>query len=75
VRGPDYNNLDASLQKAFDIPYIGEQGRLRLQLDGFNVLNHPAFLPPVGAASPQFGQILGTRNNGRVVQLGAHLAF
>jgi hypothetical protein len=75
IRAPRYDNLDASMQKEFPLPFIGEQGKLRLQFDGFNILNHPEFLPPVGIASPQFGQILGTRNNGRVVQLGAHLAF
>jgi hypothetical protein len=75
IRAPDIDNLDASLQKEFSLPYIGEQGRLRIQLDAFNMPNHPEFSPPVGSASPQFGQILGTRNNGRVVQLGAHLAF
>jgi hypothetical protein len=75
VRGPDFDNLDASLQKEFSLPHLGEQGRLRLQLDAFNLPNHPEFLPPVGTASPEFGEILGTRNNGRVVQLGIHAAF
>jgi hypothetical protein len=75
VRAPDIDNLDASIQKEFSLPYLGEQGRLRIQLDGFNALNHAEFSPPVGTASSQFGQILGTRNGGRVVQLGAHLAF
>ena len=75
VRAPDIDNLDASLQKEFDLPFLGEQGRLRIQFDGFNLPNHPEFSPPIGTASPQFGQILGTRNGGRVVQLGAHLAF
>lgn len=75
VRAPGINNLDASLQKDFGIPWLGEQARLRLQFDGFNFLNHPQFSPPVGTASAQFGQILGTRNSGRVVQLGAHLTF
>jgi len=75
VRAPGVNNLDASLQKEFSLPWIGEQGRLRLQFDGFNILNHPNFSPPIGLASAQFGQILSTRNPGRVVQLGAHLTF
>jgi outer membrane receptor protein involved in Fe transport len=75
VRAPAVNNLDASIQKEFNLPWIGEQGRLRLQLDAFNLPNHPEFSPPVGTASPQFGQILGTRNNGRSVQLGIHAEF
>jgi hypothetical protein len=75
IRAPDVDNLDASLQKEFSLPHFGEQGRLRIQLDAFNALNHPEFSPPVGTASAQFGEILSTRNGGRVVQLGAHLAF
>jgi hypothetical protein len=75
IRAPDVDNLDASLQKEFNLPHLGEQSRLRIQLDAFNVPNHPEFSPPVGIDSPQFGEILGTRNGGRVVQLGAHLAF
>jgi len=75
VRSPSISNLDASIQKEFKIPYVGDQGRLRLQLDAFNALNHTEFAPPVSTASPQFGQILSTRNNGRVVQLGVHAAF
>lgn len=75
VRAPGVNNLDASLQKDFNLPWIGEQGRLRLQFDGFDILNHPEFSPPIGLASAQFGQVLSTRNSGRVVQLGAHLTF
>ncbi|MGD0479698.1 MAG: TonB-dependent receptor [Terracidiphilus sp.] len=75
IRAPDVDNLDASLQKELSLPHFGEQGRLRIQLDAFNALNHPEFSPPVGTASAQFGQVLSTRNGGRVVQLGAHLTF
>jgi hypothetical protein len=75
VRAPRASNLDASIQKEFSLPYVGEQGKLRLQMDAFNLPNHPEFLPPVGTASATFGQITGTRNPGRVIQLGAHLSF
>lgn len=75
VRAGGVNNLDFSLQKEISIPKLGEWSGLELQADGFNALNHPQFQPPDSYGSPLFGVVSGTRNNGRIVQVGAHLHF
>ncbi|HYK88037.1 MAG TPA: TonB-dependent receptor [Acidobacteriota bacterium] len=75
VRGPRYNNLDASLQKDFKVP-LGERSRLRFQLDAFNLLNHPQFANPDVNSDANFGRITSTRTStGRVLQIGLRLAF
>ena len=74
LRGPRYNNIDASLQKEFMLP-LGEQGRLRVQVDAFNLLNHTLFSNPGVIANANFGRITSTRIPGRTVQFGLHLSF
>jgi hypothetical protein len=75
VRAGGVNNLDFSLQKEISIPKLGEWSGLELQADGFNVMNHPQFWPPDSSGNLLFGVVSGTRNNGRIVQVGAHLHF
>jgi outer membrane receptor protein involved in Fe transport len=74
LRGPRYNNIDASLQKEFRVP-LGEQGRLRFQMDAFNLLNHTLLSNPGVIADANFGKITSTRIPGRTMQLGLHLSF
>jgi len=75
IRNPGVNNLDFSVQKDFKIP-AGEQTRLSLSADFFNLPNHPQFAEP--NADPtvgNFGQISRTALNSRTIQLGLHLYF
>jgi len=75
IRNPGVNNLDFSLQKDFGLP-LGEQTRLKFQMDAFNVLNHPQFAPPNNdPTGTNFGGITSTSTNNRVLQLGVHLYF
>ncbi len=46
--GPHYFDTDITLQKAFKLPKLGEQGRVQLGVTAFNVLNHPNFGLPSG---------------------------
>ena len=46
--GPHYFDTDITLQKAFKLPHMGDQGRLQLGVTAFNVLNHPNFGLPNG---------------------------
>lgn len=39
-RGPCLYNIDLSLERSFQIPYLREGTRLTLRADAFNVLNH-----------------------------------
>lgn len=74
VRSPGLNNLDFSLAKSVRLP-LGEAGRLTVQADFFNFLNHPQFAPPGMFDDATFGRITSTRTNMRIVQLGLHLHF
>lgn len=80
IHNPDYNNLDFSVQKRFQIP-VGEATSLTLRGDAFDLLNHPEFAPPgADPTAPNFGAVVSTISvNGevgtRVLQLGLHLRF
>lgn len=45
VRAPMQQYFDASIQKSFDLPFIGGEGRRRLnfRIDLINAFNHPTF--------------------------------
>ncbi len=44
--GPGFANLDFSLSRTFTLPRLGEQRRLTLRADAFNVFNHPNLQNP-----------------------------
>jgi hypothetical protein len=86
-RGPHYFDMDMNLYKTF---HFGEQRKLGVGVQAFNVFNHPNFaLPDSGMGDATFGQILSMANaptspygsflgfdsSVRVVQLSAKLTF
>ena len=86
-RGPHYFDIDMNLYKTF---HFGEQRKLGVGVQAFNVFNHPNFaLPDSGMGDATFGQILSMANaptspygsflgfdsSVRVVQLSAKLTF
>jgi len=86
-RGPNYFNIDMNLYKTF---HLGEQRKLGVGVQAFNVFNHPNFgLPDSGMGDATFGQItgmasaptspygsfLGFDSSVRVVQLSAKFVF
>jgi hypothetical protein len=84
-RGPHYRGIDMTLVKAFGLPkmkVLGENARLNLELDAFNVFNLLNLNPtPTTAISndgvtsnPQFGQVQGAFA-GRIVELQARCRF
>ena len=76
LRGPDERTLDFSMGKNFRIPVMGEGGQLQFRFDATNVLNHPCFSNPNNQiGTPGAGTITSTTVGGRVLQLGARLAF
>jgi hypothetical protein len=38
--GPGFFNVDLSVSRSFDMPWLGESGRVTFRGDAFNVLNH-----------------------------------
>ena len=70
VRGPSQWNMDASLFKEFP---IGEQVRLRFNMDFFNVFNRPGTTMPSG-----FSGIITNKNSDiapRILQMTLRLSW
>jgi hypothetical protein len=73
LRNDALNDWDASVLKNFNIT---DSSYFQFRLEGFNVNNRPVFSGPnLTATSGSFGQITGTQNSNRVVQLGARVVF
>jgi hypothetical protein len=73
LRNDALNDWDASILKNFNFT---KGSFLQFRLEAFNVNNRPVFSGPnVSPTSGAFGQILGTQNSNRVVQLGARIVF
>ena len=73
VIGPSYASVDMSLLK--DVIKIGDQGRIQVRAEVFNVLNHANFqLPQSFIDQPAFGSVLGAYA-ARQIQLAMRLNF
>lgn len=81
--GPGINETNLSLSKAFELPW--ENLKLKLRMDATNAFNHPSFGQPnslltgvnqtPGYTFSSSPSITSTQVGGRLVQLGAHIAF
>ena len=81
AKGPGQFNFDTTLQKTTKIT---ERTSLQFRAEFFNLFNHPQFNAPNAALfvsplpdvnSPNFGRILSTSVNPRVMQLGLKFLF
>ena len=73
LRGPAFYNIDAGVDKNFD---LGGSRYLTLRVEAFNLLNHSnKGLPVRDISSAQFGQILGTANAARVLEFALKFVF
>lgn len=54
-RGPGLYNLDLSLARSFQVPYLREGTRLTVRADAFNILNHANLNNPDNLLGPGFG--------------------
>ncbi|MBZ5621424.1 MAG: TonB-dependent receptor [Acidobacteriia bacterium] len=84
-RGPCYRSVDATLAKAFGLPKVkvlGENAKLNLQLNAFNVFNTlnlsrtPTNLTTTNGttSNPEFGKA-GSALGGRIIELQARFIF
>jgi hypothetical protein len=74
-RGPSEQNWDVSLIKNISIT---ERQKIRFTADFFDVWNHPVFSNPAFTdveSSSNFGQIIGTENNPRIIQFSLKWLF
>jgi hypothetical protein len=73
LRNDALNEWDASILKNFNIT---EGSYFQIRLEAFNVINRPVFSGPnLSPTSGGFGQITGTQNSNRFLQIGARLVF
>lgn len=73
LRSDAYWNVDLSLFRQF--PFM-ERRRFELRAEAFNVFNTVVYGTPQGnMSSPIFGQVTGTANNPRSLQLGLKIIF
>jgi hypothetical protein len=73
LRNDALNDWDASILKNFN---LNQATYFQFRLEAFNVNNRPVFSGPnLSPTSGSFGQITGTQNSNRVVQLGARFVF
>jgi len=80
--GPRFSALNFSMAKGFAIPGL-ESGRFQIRIDANNILNHTSFSNPNATIQPNpanivssgEGQITGTTNSGRLIQLGGRFSF
>jgi hypothetical protein len=90
LNGPNYNDVDASLSKAFglpNMPILGENARFEVRADAYNLFNKTNINPssidtnlgsvnPDGSVSPNadFG-VAGSALGSRTVQIQARFSF
>jgi hypothetical protein len=90
VFGPHFFNTDATLLKAFNLPHMGDHGKLEIGATAFNLLNHPSFGLPAGnidaahmglslyAEGPPtsiYGSGVGGDPSVRIIEWNARIAF
>jgi len=75
--GPNFIVFDGSVFKSFPLTkLIGEQGRLDLRFEFFNLFNHANFGDPnTNITNANFGVISGTRGDPRIAQVALKLLF
>jgi hypothetical protein len=60
LSGPGFWNFDLSLSRSFDLPWLGDAGKLQVRADAFNLLNHANLGNPINTTlkDPDFGKAL-----------------
>jgi hypothetical protein len=74
--GPGYANVDMSLAKGWGLPFFGEQGRFEYRFEAFNLFNATHLgNPNLGLTNPNFGRILFTDGEPRILQMALKIAW
>jgi len=73
LRGENFWNMDASLFRQFP---VFETRRIEFRAEAFNVVNNTILnTPSSNLSNLNFGQVTGTANGSRTLQLGAKIIF
>ncbi|HTZ56709.1 MAG TPA: carboxypeptidase regulatory-like domain-containing protein [Acidobacteriaceae bacterium] len=74
--GPGGYEPDLAVFRDFPFQVFDRPQYFELRLEAFNAFNHPEFSNPTSTStSAQFGQILGTANNARIMQISGKFVF
>jgi hypothetical protein len=74
--GPGFANVDISLAKGWRLPFIGEKGLIEYRFEAFNLMNATHLgIPNTGITNPNFGRILGTDGDPRILQMALKVAW
>jgi hypothetical protein len=74
-RGPGFWKTDFAVLKNNTLGFLGEQGKLQLRFEFFNIFNRVNLFNPDGnLASASFGRT-GAQYDPRIIQLGARIVF
>ena len=74
--GPGGYEPDMSIYRDFAYELFHKSQLFELRAESFNATNHPEFANPTATfSSAQFGKILSTANNGRIMQFAAKYVF
>ena len=75
MEGPGYANVDVSMVRGFRLP-LGEAGAGQFRFEAFNVFNRTNFsLPNTGITNSNFGKLLSTDGDPRILQLALKIIF
>jgi hypothetical protein len=74
--GPGFANIDISLTKSWPLPFIGESGKFEYRFEAFNLFNATHMSNPnTGITNSNFGKILGTDGDPRILQMALKVAW
>jgi hypothetical protein len=74
--GPGFGNFDVSLSKGWRVPFLREKGNIEYRFEAFNLANATHMsLPVTGLTNPNFGKILATDGDPRILQMALKLAW
>ena len=74
--GPGYANVDLSIAKGWVLPFLGDQGLFEYRFEAFNLFNATHMANPVtGLTNPNFGKIISTDGDPRILQMALKVAW
>jgi hypothetical protein len=74
--GSGFANVDISLTKSWPLPFIGESGKFEYRFEAFNLFNATHMSNPnTGITNSNFGKILGTDGDPRILQMALKVAW
>jgi Carboxypeptidase regulatory-like domain/TonB dependent receptor-like, beta-barrel len=74
--GPGFANFDMSLTKGWPLRFINESSKVEYRFEAFNLFNATHMSNPnTGITNPNFGKILGTDGDPRILQMALRLLW